>query len=441
MSSHNQQVDDQSVEVAVIGTGVYGGHLAYHLSEGSGMKPTVLVDADLTKAVRTYERCGVDASHIVSTTDPAELSEALDQGARVATSDGLLAASSPVDVVIDATGDPEAAACHAWKSIGAGNDVVMVSVEVDATVGPLLSQYASGMGVAYSLAYGDEPAQVIELVDWARSSGFEVVAAGQGTELSFDKHGSHEDSLERYGVTDEFIRQNDPSPEMYNTFLDGTKVAIELCAAANATGLRADDGGMHMPVTDREGLLETLIPKSAGGALQRKGVIDAVTPSGYRNPSAFVITRVENPFTRRYLQNRYNILTSKDGEYQLFDRQFHLPQETLMSVENVAHDSEPTGLVRSQTAEVIARAKRDLKVGETLKAGADTIYGELVGADIAADAGWVPYELLSGARVREQVSTDQPISRADVKIKTDSVLFNLRQIQDKLGPWRADRNY
>lgn len=423
---------EDPVEVALIGTGVYGAHIVYQLSETPGMEPSVLADLEPSKAERTYDRCGGDARRVVSTNDPAEVAAALDAGDRVVTDDGVVAAEAPVDVVIDTTGDPEAAARHAWSSISAGNDVVMVSVEVDATVGPILSQYASGMGVEYSFAYGDEPAQVVELVEWAQKSGFEVIAAGQGTELTFDKHATHVDSLERYGVSEAFIEQNDPSREMYNTFLDGTKVAIELCAAANAMGMRPDSGGMHMPTTNREGLLDTLIPESAGGVLKETGVIDAVTPEGYRNPSAFVVTRVENPATQRYLDNRYNILTANDGEYQLFDRQYHLPQETLVSVASVARDGQPTGMVREQASEVIGRAKRDLEPGETLETGTDTMYGELVAADVAAEADWVPYELLNGGEVQTAISKDEPITKDAVALETDSVLYHLRQLQDEL---------
>lgn len=423
---------DDPIPIALIGTGVYGAHVAYQIAEAPGMTPTVLADLEIEKAKRTFRRAGVDSDEIVVANDPDEIAAAVDAGKRVATDDGVAAAEAPVETVVDTTGDARGAARHAWAAIGAQRDIVMVSVEVDATVGPLLAQYASQQGVTYSMSYGDEPSQIVGLVDWAQTSGFEVVAAGQGTELNFDQHATHEDSLERYGVTESFIEDNDPNRKMYNTFLDGTKVAVEMCAAANALGMRPDFDGPHMPETDRRGLLETLRPEADGGVLDRTGVIDAVTPTDYRNPSAFVVTRTENEATQRYLDQRYNILTANDGEYQLFDRQYHLPQETLASVASVALEDQPTGIVREQTSEVVARAKRDLEPGETLEAGADTIYGVLEAADVADDAGCVPFELLAGAEVRHPIARDERITEADVELETDSVLYHLRKLQDEL---------
>jgi predicted homoserine dehydrogenase-like protein len=424
---------DDPISVCLIGPGVFGSHVAYQIESTPGMLPTVLADLAVEKAERTFRRSGVDADDVVHATDRDGIDAALADGKRVTTGDGVAAAASAVDVVVDTTGDPRAAAEHAWHAIEAGTHVVMVSVEVDATVGPLLQRLAADRGVNYSMGYGDEPVQVVNLVDWARASGFEVVAAGQGTELTFDEYGTHSDALERYGVTEEFRAANDPSPRMYNTFQDGTKVAIELCGAANALGLRPDEGGPHMPTTDREGLLETLRPKEDGGELTRTNVIDAVTPTeGYRNPSAFVVTRTDNDATREYLHQRYNILTANEGTYQLFDRQYHLPQETTISIAQVALENDVTGAVHTQQSEVIARAKRDLSPGETLASGEDTVYGTLADAERAETRGAVPFELLHDAVVTEPVATDEPVTEDVVDLDTDSTLFHLRQLQDEL---------
>jgi len=420
------------LSVALIGPGVYGSHLAYQIAETPGVSPTVLADLDLEKATETFRTAGV-SDESVSVEDTASgVREALAAGRRVATTDGSLAAGAPVDVVIETTGDAEAAARHACAAIDAGNDVVMVSVEVDATVGPLLARFARHCGVTYSLAYGDEPAQVVELCDWARTQGLDVVAAGQGTELTFQPHATQEDSLQRYDLPDSFIENSQPDARMYNTFLDGTKVAVELCAAANALGFPPDTDGIHMPETDREGLLERLRPVEDGGVLDRTGVIDSVTPVD-ANPSAFVVTRATNEATQAYLSQRYNITTVTDGKYQIFHRPYHLPQETMVSVAMAGLRDRPTGVVSEQTTEVVAAAKRDLEPGETIVGGGgDTIYGRLQDAEVATEAELVPFELLTGAEVVQPVQTDQPLSAEDVTLDTDSVLYHLRQLQERL---------
>ncbi|PSQ03142.1 hypothetical protein BRC92_07255 [Halobacteriales archaeon QS_4_69_31] len=423
---------DDPVSVALVGTGVYGSHLAYQVEAAPGVRPAVLADIDVGRARETYRRAGVEEDVVAPEKTADGVEHALEAGQRVVTPEGALAAGAPVDVVIEATGDAHAAAEHAWRAIEAGNDVVMVSVEVDTTVGPVLAYLAAQHGVTYSMAYGDEPAQVVQLHDWARAQGFEVVAAGQGTELSFEPYATHEDSLERYGLSEAFVESNAPDPRMYNTFLDGTKVMVELCAAANALGLRPDTGGIHMPETDLEGLLDRLRPVADGGALERRNVIDAVTPTG-DNPSAFVVTETDNESTRAYLSQRYNITATEDGTHQVFHRPFHLPQETLVSVVSAALYDRPTGVVTEQATEVVAAAKRDLDPGERIRGGGgDTIYGQLVAADVAEELDLVPFELLAGAEVTAPVRTDQRLSADDVDLERESVLYHLRRLQDAL---------
>lgn len=423
---------DNPLSVALIGPGVYGSHLAIQLEETPGIEPTILADLERRKAEKTYRRAGVPENTVAIEETAAGVESALKTGQRVATSDGALAASAPVDVVVETTGNAEAAAVHAWEAMSAGNDVVMVSVEVDVTIGPLLARFADRQGVTYSMAYGDEPAQVVELHDWARTQGLEVVAAGQGTELTFKPHATQEDSLDRYDLSGPFIENCEPNARMYNTFLDGTKVAVELCAAANAIGLPTDTDGIHMPETDKDGLLETLRPTADGGVLDRKGVIDSVTPTD-ENPSAFVVTEAANEATQMYLSQRYNVQTTTTGRYQLFHRPYHLPQETSVSIALAGLHDQPTGVVTEQTTEVVAAAKRDLEPGEIIQGGGgDTIYGRIQNADIAAEADLVPFELFRGATVERPVSTDQPLSTADVSLNTDTPLYHFRQLQESL---------
>jgi predicted homoserine dehydrogenase-like protein len=420
------------LSVALIGPGVYGSHLAIQIEETPGVEPTVLADLERRKATETYRRAGVPDEAVAIEESASGIESALAAGQRVATSDGALAAGAPVDVVIETTGNAEAAAVHAWEAIDTGNDVVMVSVEVDVTIGPLLARFAERQGVTYSMAYGDEPAQVVELYDWARTQGLDIVAAGQGTELIFKPHATHEDSLDRYDLPASFIENCEPDARMYNTFLDGTKVAVELCAAANALGLPTDTDGIHMPETDKDGLLKTLRPTADGGVLDRKGVIDSVIPTD-ENPSAFVVTEATNEATQAYLSQRYNIQTTTEGRYQLFHRPYHLPQETIVSVALAGLHDRATGVVTEQTTEVVAVAKRDLEPGETIvSGGGDTIYGRIQNADVAAETDLVPFELLRGATVERPVSTDRPLSAADVSLNTDSPLYHLRQLQESL---------
>lgn len=284
------------------------------------------------------------------------------------------------------------------------------------------------------MAYGDEPAQVISLVEWARAVGLDIVAAGQGTIFDLEPYGTPDDALKRYGLSDSFIENNDPNPRMYNTFLDGTKVSVELCAAANAVGFSPDGGEPHIPKSEPQNVIETLRPKEDGGVLDTKGVVDGVTPiEQSSNPSAFIVTEAKNEHLQQYFEQRFNVPTTNDGKYQYFDRSYHIFPETTVSIANVALNDTPTGIVRTQTSEVIARAKRDLEPGETIEGGGGSrIYGNLESAKKAAANDSVPFELLAGAEVARPINKDDRITKEDVEIDKDSFLYHLRQIQNEV---------
>lgn len=178
----------------------------------------------------------------------------------------------------------------------------------------------------YSLAYGDQPALILELCDWAETAGFEVVAAGKSTS-GIDHTGTPEDAVERYGHVTSFGEGLDPDSVMYNSFLDGTKAAVESVAAANALDMRIDESGMHEPTLPLAEIPDTLRPVSDGGGLSRSGLIDSVTPTdaGF---NVFVVTRTSSEQLRTYFRHRQRVPTSEDGQYQVFYRPHNFAPET-----------------------------------------------------------------------------------------------------------------
>ena len=159
-----------------------------------------------------------------------------------------LIAADGLDVVIDATGHPAAGIAHARACFASGRHVVMVNVEADALAGPLLAKEAAEAGVVYSLAYGDQPALIAEMVDWARASGLDVIAAGKGTRYQPGfHHVTPDDVWTHYGLTPAEAEAGGMNPQMFNSFLDGTKSAIEMTAVANATGLTPAPEGLGFP--------------------------------------------------------------------------------------------------------------------------------------------------------------------------------------------------
>ncbi len=435
---------EEPVRVGVVGAGLFGSNLVTQLEAAAGMETTAIADIRTRKAVETFERAGVDREQVIVANGREEAEALLVDGQRAVLADGVDLATANIDVLVEATGVPTVASRHAFEAIMAGTHVVMATVEADTVVGPFLAELAERNGVAYSMAYGDQPALIAELVDWANTAGLEVVAAGKGVPFrEAFHHGTPDDVFERLGFEESFVESRGLNAEMYNSFVDGTKVAVEMCAVANATGLRPDVPGMHLPTAEIGEIPATFRPESDGGILSSTGVVDTVStlyPDGSsvhadRDISfgVFVVTRSPHEHVREYLTQYAGPghAVAGDGEYQVFYRPHHLPGlETGVSVASVAVRGEPTGTPREQVAEVVGAAKRDLSPGEQLDGGGGTtVYGLLVDADTADEEGYVPFELLEGATVTDEIDQDETLTREHVNLEA-SFLSRLRSVSD-----------
>lgn len=154
----------------------------------------------------------------------------------------------------------------------------MINVEADVLAGPLLVRKAKEAGIIYSMAYGDQPALIAEMVDWARTAGFDVVCAGKGTKHLPKFHASTPDTVwSHYGFTEEQLAGGDFNPQMFNSFLDGTKSALEMAAVANGCDLSPPSDGLKFPPCGVWDLPEVLKPIEDGGQLEKKGTVEVVS--------------------------------------------------------------------------------------------------------------------------------------------------------------------
>lgn len=420
---------EDPIRVGVIGAGIFGSQLIYGIEETPGMETAVIADLEEEKAINTYEHAGISGEALDSVGSSSDVDSLLADGRRAVVPDGQVLIDADIDVVVEATGNANIAAKHAHDAILNDKHVIQVTVEADTVVGPYLANLADRCGVTYSLAYGDQPAQIVRLCDWARSTGLEVVAAGRWTNDP-EPHGTPDDALERHSWIGSFVEEYNPSPYIYNTFLDGTKVAVESCVSANAVGLRPDASGLHMPETTLGGIPEKLRLEADGGLLGQTETIDAVsTPGG--GHSVFAVTTTDNKQRRQYFARRGNVPSASDGKYQLFYRHFHAASETTVSIAAAALRNEATGAVREQHTEVVGKAKRDLDAGEEIDGpGGYTVYGSVEAADTASEEGYVPLELLAGADIVRPVGVDEVLTYSDVVVDKDSFLYQMRQLQD-----------
>ncbi len=409
------------LRVGLIGAGKFGSMYLTQARSTAGIHLAAIADLIPARAVEALRRTGWPDGQGTAAT----LADALANGTTFVTDDALaLIAADGLDVVIDATGNPSAGIAHVLACCRYKKPIVMVNVEADALAGPLLARRAAEAGIVYSLAYGDQPALICEQVDWARTCGFTVVAAGKGTKYLPVYHTSTPDTVwDHYGFTREQVAQGDFNAKMFNSFLDGTKSAIEMAAVANATGLVPPGKGLRFPPCGADDLPRILKPRSAGGALDAAGQVEVVSSLErdgrpvYRDLrwGVFVTFTTDNPYSARCFRE-YGVVTDESGRYSALYRPAHLiGLELGISVASVTLRGEPTGAARGFFGDVAATAKRDLAPGETLDGeGGFTVYGTLLPARRSVTAGYLPIGLAHGVKLGKTVAAGQMVRWDDV---------------------------
>ena len=446
MFSHllaQRQVENRPIRVGVIGTGKFGAGLVAQISQMKGMETSVIADINLDHARYAYASVGIPASELVVTESSSAVDDAIRSGTPAIIEDALaLTRSELVDVVVEATGVPAVGARTAYEAISNGKHVVMVNVEADVTVGAILRRHADSAGVVYTLVDGDQPGVTMNIVEWAKTLGFEIVAAGRGTiYLADDFEGTPDTVPERFGFSQEMLERRTINLKMYNTFRDGTKAQVEMTALANAAGLVPDVRGMHEPSANLEDIPRLFSLREEGGLLSRHGVVElanSVAEDGrtpLQNPlnmGVFVVARTEHPFTQEDLRSYY-VHPGGDGHNYLFYRPYHLVAVAApMSIAKAALYGVPTGSpLPTPTAEVITVAKRDLQAGERLDGGGGyTVNGLCERADVARAENLLPLGLASGSVLIQDVAKGTAISYDRVEEIQDSFIARLRRLQD-----------
>ena len=434
------------LRVGLIGAGKFGSMYLAQARETRGIHLAAIADLAPARAVEALRRTGWHDGQGAA----ASLPDALAKGTTFITDDAIGMIASPgLDVIIDATGSPSAGIAHVLACCRQGKPIVMVNVEADALAGPLLARRAKEAGIIYSLAYGDQPALICELVDWALACGFTVVAAGKGTKYLPVYHQSTPETVwSHYGFTEEQVAKGDFNAKMFNSFLDGTKSAIEMAAVANATGLIPPKDGLRFPPCGADDLPRILKPRTEGGLLDETGQVEVVSSLErdgrpvYRDLrwGVFVTLTTENPYSARCFRE-YGVVTDDSGRYTALYRPAHLiGLELGISVASVALRGEPTGSARDFTGDVVATAKRDLHPGDILDGeGGSTVYGTLLPARRSVAAGYFPIGLAHQIKVTKPVTAGERVKWSDVVYDShdDTVKFRLEMEAVFKREWSA----
>lgn len=431
--------DDKPIRVGLIGSGKFGSMFLSQVRHIPGMHLLGIADLDRNRAMAALDNTGWDTA----TRTTNSLDDAYKSGKTCLTEDSeALIRYQQLDVVIDATGNPAAGIRHALLAAENGKHIVMVNVEADVLAGAYLVEQFRQAGLVYSMAYGDQPALVCEMIDWARTCGFRVVAAGKGTKYLPSYASSTPDTVwEHYGLSPEEAAKGGMNPQMFNSFLDGTKSSIEMAAISNASGLIAPKDGLSFPPVGVHDLPQILKPTSQGGILEQAGMVEVVSSQERDGRHVFGDLRwgvyitfeaMEDDgrgaeYVRRCFRE-YQVMTDSTGRYATLFRPSHLiGLELGVSVASAAIRGEPTGTPSGLSSDVVAVAKKDLSPGEKLDGeGGYTVWGRIARAEDSLAMGGLPIGLAHGMSLKRGVPKGQVVTWADVNI-TDSQAVKVRR--------------
>ena len=422
------------ITIGIIGAGKFATMFFAQVLKIPMIHVVGVVDIQPENAKSNMKMAGWEASAL----ETINLSDAFTSGKTFVSEDWeSLVSHETIEIIIECTGNPISAVKHCLSAFENKKNVINVTVEADAFCGFALSQKAYEAGVIYSMAYGDQPALACDLVDWARTCGFNVVAAGRGHKWLKHYQKSTPDTVWDYwGLTIEQAERGRLNPKMFNAFLDGSKPSIESVAIANTANLSAPSNGLVFPSGGIDDIPTLMKPISEGGILEFKGMVDVVsclTPDGKQIPydirkGVWVVFEAET----EYLQNcfeEYKVVTDPSGRYMSLYKRWHLiGLELAISIASIGVRKEATGASVCFNADCVAIAKRNLKVGEVLDGeGGYTVSGGIRPSSKSIKNNYLPLGLAQNVSLLNPINDGQVITWNDVKIDPNNLAYKLRK--------------
>ncbi len=427
------------VRVAIIGAGKFGSMYLSQVPRTPGIHLVAVIDLSPDRAKASLARVGWSEAQYSA----KSLAEASKTGATFITDDAqAVIASDHIDMVIDSTGSPGAGVHHALLCCEHRKHIIMVNVEADVLAGPLLARRAAQAGIIYSMASGDQPALIAELVDWARTIGLEVVCAGKGTKYLPVYHQSTPETVwGHYGFSEAQVAGGDFNAQMFNSFLDGTKSALEMAAVANGCDLLPPSDGLLFPPCGVDDLPHILRPASEGGILAQKGTVEVVSSIERDGRPVFrdlrwgvyAVFEAPSPYVMDCFA-QYGLKTDSTGRYAAMYKPYHLiGLELGISVASIALRGEATGATGDWRGDVVATAKRALKAGETLDGeGGFTVYGKVIPAADSLRLGGLPIGLAHHMVLKRDMAAGQVVSWNDVDFDASKQVVQVRREMEDL---------
>lgn len=414
--------DNKKIRVSIVGAGLMGKGMVSQMMLVKGMEPSLVTSNKLSDAVKAFTLAGIPKEDIVVAKSLQEINLAMEQNKYVASDMTEYATKANlVDVVVDGTGVPDVGARLAFDAIMNKKHIVMLNIEADVVVGPLLNKLAENAGVVYTGTAGDEPGSVQEIYDFAKATGFEVLAIGKGKNNPIDFEATP-DSVKEQALKSQL------KPLRLTSFVDGTNTMVEMAAMCNATGFLPDIRGGHGPTTTVDELPKVYSLKSEGGILNNYKTVDYAHGIA---PGVFAIVTTSLP----QVHHEMKFLKMGDGPNYVLYRPYHLTSlETPISVAKAYFYNEATITPKYDRpiAEVVTIAKKDLKKGENLDGiGEYTIYGTIEKYETAQEENLLPIGLVNNnATVNRDIKKGQLLTKDMVEIDKSTMIYKLRQMQE-----------
>ena len=415
--------NDNPVKVALIGAGKFGSMFLSQVPTTQGLEVAVIADLKPENAIKACKNVGWSDDLISKTKFVDEANQAIKM--------------SEVDVVVEATGFPAAGIEHARQAFQNGKHIIMVNVEADVLAGAALVKEARSAGVVYSMAYGDQPALTVEIVEWARASGFNVTSAGKGTRYQPVYHQSTPDTVwDYYGLSHEEAKKAGMNPKMFNSFLDGTKSGLEMAAIANACDLKVPTNGLLFPPCGMDDLANILKPKKYGGLLEENGQVEVVSSLERDGRPVFkdlrwgvyAVLEAPNDYAASCFK-QYGMNTDDTGRFSAMYKPFHLiGMELNISIFSAALLNQATGQTQKFTGDVVSTSKRNLKKGEILDGeGGSTVWGKLVPSNLSLSIEALPIGLAHSVKLKNDVKQNEIVKWSDVEFSLNDPAIAYRR--------------
>lgn len=449
----DQIKEKRTVRAGLIGSGHYGTAVITQARYIPLLKIPIVADVDPQAARLAYYHAGIIDDDIALCNSRSDAIRAMESGKFVIVEDPMLLMDTPIDVIVESTGVPEAGARHAYEAIGHGKHVAMINKETDAVIGPILKCLGDKAGVVYTPVDGDQHGLLIGLVLWARSLGLEVLSGGKArnAECIYDPDArtvSSGRSTVTLNESEAWALNRVPDGEA-NRYISARREILaalpktsssdlgEMTVAANATGLMPDIPPLHLPVVRISEIPEVLSPVEEGGILETRGAIDIVTclrgtDEAGLGGGVFIVVSCENDYSRMILTTK-GLIPNGRGSTALIYRPYHLcGVETPISILSAALLDVPTGAATVQPhVDLVAKSNCELKAGTILGGGhSDDIDAAILPASPIAEGNPLPLYLLTGNRLSRDVGADTLITQEMIDPPADSLLWSLRQQQD-----------